>query len=620
MGKENKNKMSRKIVWVMASGAMVLMMLVASCSSAPTVAPTTSAPQTTAPSAASPAAKSGTTAAPAAETPKYGGTINLVTPNDVAQFDDQNQGGPSPGGGLGIVAETLWQGDWTKGNAGGYGTKATDWGVNGYDDFPNKIGVVATGWKINVNNEQATASITYTIRQGMHYGLDPTSDASKLVNGRELTADDVVESIKHGVTNPVDYLYRSNPELRTIDVQKTGPWEVTFNLPLSSLVSAMSRIGELQRFYAPEVRGKGVDWHSQVGSGPFMLTGYVSGSSLTYTKNPNYWGTDPIGPGKGNKVPYVDGLNVTIIPDPSTRVAAFRTGKIDQISGVDYETTAQLKKDLPQMPYADIGDWYSPGGPCIYMRTDKAPYSDVRVRRALMMATDFNAIKQNLNGGLGDIIGFPFSRYAGYEALYAGIDDPELTPAIKEQFVYSPDKAKALLADAGFPNGFKTNVLITSSQSSYYEMLAGMWAKAGITLDIKIMDYANLLNLLNGQGLTDLTPGTGFAPASIYYTGNIVNGVPGGSTNLSYVDDPVVKDLLPKIRTVAATDPSQAMKLAKQIELRALDQAWAIQIPSYRTTTFWQPWLKNYSGEISVGYYSIGNWTKYAWIDPTLKK
>jgi peptide/nickel transport system substrate-binding protein len=454
----------------------------------------------------------------------------------------------------------------------------------------------------------------------MHYGLDPTSEASKLVNGRELTADDVVEAIKHGIYNQVGYLYRSNPELRTIEVVKTGPWEVTFNLPLSSLVSAMSRIGELQRIYAPEVRGKGTDWHSQVGSGPFMLTGYVSGSSLTFTKNPNYWGTDPIGPGKGNKVPYVDSINVFIITDPSTRAVAFRTGKIDMLSALDFETTAQFKKEFPQMPRADIGDWYSPGGGTIYMRTDKAPYNDVRVRRALMMATDFNTIKQSINGGMGDIITFPFSRYAGLEGLYAGIDDPELTPAIKEQFVYSPDKAKALLAEAGFPNGFKTNVLITSSQSSYYEMIASMWAKAGITLDIKVMDQPVLLNLLNAQGLTDLTSGTGFAPASIYYTGNIVNGVPGGATNLSYVDDPLVKELLPKIRTFAATDPDKALPLAKQIMLRALDQAWAVQIPKYRTSTFWQPWLKNYSGEISVGYYSIGNWSRYAWIDQTLKK
>ena len=153
--------------------------------------------------------------------------------------------------------EMLVEGDWAKGPAG---TKETDWGVNGYDAFANKIGTMATGWKINIDNDKGTASVVYQIRQGMHYGLDPTSDASKLVNGREVTTDDIIESIKHGITNPVDYLYRSNPELRTIDVEKTGPWEITYNLPISSLVSAMGRIGELQRIYAPEVRGKGKDW------------------------------------------------------------------------------------------------------------------------------------------------------------------------------------------------------------------------------------------------------------------------------------------------------------------------------------------------------------------------
>ena len=68
-------------------------------------------------------------------------------------------------------------------------------------------------------------------------------------------------------------------------------------------------------------------WRNAVGTGPFILTDYLSGSAATLVKNPDYWATDPVGPGQGNQLPYIDGIQYLIIPDVSTRQAALRTGK-----------------------------------------------------------------------------------------------------------------------------------------------------------------------------------------------------------------------------------------------------------------------------------------------------
>ena len=84
---------------------------------------------------------------------------------------------------------------------------------------------------------------------------------------------------------------------------------------------------------APEVvemYGDGSDWRNVVGTGAFMLTDFVPGSLMQYEKNPNFWMKDPI---LGNQLPYMDGIKVYVIADKSTQLAAFRTGKVDMLSG-----------------------------------------------------------------------------------------------------------------------------------------------------------------------------------------------------------------------------------------------------------------------------------------------
>ena len=606
--------MNKRVVSV-AFGIVLCFLVSCGTGAATTISnPTTSAP----PPPSSTTSKPATTTT-ASVAPKYGGSIHLMLLSNPSTFDDAMQGGP---GGVpnSLFAQELWGGDWAKGPGGGYGTRQTDFGTLGYDTFSYKTGYIAQGWTVNLNGDQSQASVVYQIRTGIHYGLNPQIDGSRLVNGRELTIDDILAAMKQATTDPKAYIYRSNPELRNLDFSKTGASEITIRVPVPNLVTALSRMGDSLRIYPAEVRDKTVDWKYSVGTGPFMLNDYVSSSSMTFIKNPSYWMRDPVGPGKGNQLPYADGVQFFIIPDSSTQLAATRTGKIDEIDTLSWEDAGQLKKQSPQMLSSSNGGYFAPGGFAMYMRTDKAPYSDIRVRRALMMATDFNSIKQNYNGGNGIIIGFPYQYYPEYAGLYAGVDDPALPTSVKEQFVYSPDKAKQLLSDAGFPNGLKTSVLCSTSQADYYSVIADMWSKVGVSLTINPVDTVQLTNLVNGQAYNDFTSGVGLAPTPIYYSGNGINGVPSALTNMSFVDDAKVKAWLPQIRTLAGTDPDKAMAMAKQMAIYALDQAWAIQVPQYRTSTFWWPWLKNYSGEISVGYFNNANWTQFVWLDLDLKR
>ncbi len=87
------------------------------------------------------------------------------------------------------------------------------------------------------------------------------------------------------------------------------------------------------------------DWRNSVGTGPFMLTDFVSNSKATFVRNPNYWMKNPCGPGEGDQLPYVDGVKLLIIPDPATAVSAFRTGKLDLLSGLPITTMGTVLDD-----------------------------------------------------------------------------------------------------------------------------------------------------------------------------------------------------------------------------------------------------------------------------------
>jgi peptide/nickel transport system substrate-binding protein len=600
--------------------ALVLSLALNACANAPasTTQPTTTQQKTTAPQGdTSGAAKTASkpAAAPISEAPKYGGQINIALPADITTFDDPVQGACCSN--ASTQGESLWEGDWTKGPAGGHGTKETDWAIQGYDLFEHKMGWIAESWKVEIDKDKQEGKIIYKIRPGVKWAVNPASEGSKLVGGREVTPEDVMSSLKWETTDSRAYIFRGYPTLRgKVEPVKTGPMEVTIKVALKDLTIALSGLNNKMRIYPEEIRKLDTStWKNIVGTGAYMVTDYVSGSKLIKTRNPNYWMKDPIGPGKGNQLPYVETVQYLIIPDISTRLSAFRTGKVDQIENLSWEDAAQVLKENPQMPTQEGG--YYPMSP-MYMRTDKAPYNDIRVRHALMMATDFNTIKQSLNGGKGIIVTWPWELLPGYEELYVAHDAPDATPKIKELYTYNPEKAKQLLAEAGFPNGFKTSLNLIQNDSSYYEMIASMWQKVGVELSLSIMDQPTLSKTTDALAYDHFTTG-GKSPVTTYYVGSTLRGAPGFA-NPSFLNDKVINDGLDEIGLIAATDSKASMKKGRELEKYMMEQGYAIPRPSYRTSTFWWPWIKNYSGESSVGFFQHANWTQFVWVDQQLKQ
>lgn len=511
----------------------------------------------------------------------------------------------------------LWDGDWSRGPAG---TKEVAW-VESTNIPDLNVGMIAESikWTVNAATQEVVTKIV--VRQGVRFALDPNSEASRLANGRQVTADDVLFAMNEFEGNPDSQNYKLMPDTRNVRVVKTGPWELTLTLPFKQHLAASMRVLGLTIIYPPEVYAKYKaafsDPKNDVGTGPYMITDYVVGSMISLKKNPNFWMKNPVGAGKNDQLPYIDNVKYYVIPDISTREAALRSAKLDLLGGFTPEAGDDMAKRIPELKRTPAATWnVAP----MYMRTDLAPYSDVRVRRALMMATDFDAINKSLYQGLGQILSWPTWKSAGYEGLYLGLDDPEMPASVKELYTYNPEKAKQLLKDAGFPNGFKTNLILSSDTTAvdYYSVIKGQWAKAGIDLTLDLKDPGQIVPIAAGFSYKELFS-VFYAPNSTWpeqanYT-NIANWV-----NASRVNDPTVNADAEKAAAAAVTDFTGAMKITKNLMKYLLDQAYCIPTPRYPQSTMWWPWLKNYSGETSVGYFAGDNWIKYIWIDQALKK
>ncbi len=547
--------------------------------------------------------------------PVYGGTLNLCTIGDILNFDPMDWVGG--GASLDLTMNRLWDGDWAKGKAGGYGTGETDWATS-YDVRSHKRGYIAEDIVFEVDNETGMGTIIYKIREGIHWAINPGSAAAQIANGRTINADDVVFSLNRCITDPMANIYRSNPALREAIITKTGPMELTVEVPIERLLEAGKRFGD-STFPVPkdavEQLGDIRDWKNAVGTGPFILTDYVLGSTVTLKKNPNYWLKYPVGPNKGDDLPYLDEVKWLIIPDLSTRLAALRTAKVDQFYDIGYEDAKQLviaeTNGLARVIQDTVHEFPA------YMRTDKEPYSDVKVRRAMMMAIDQPTIQRDLYDNTGRLITWPYYYSEGYKDLYLGLDDPECPDSVKELFAYNPEKAKELLTEAGYPNGFKTELICNATQADYYSIIKDYWADVNIDLELKVVEAGALRAVQTGRTHEHMvTSSTG--PPSIWPMLIVLTGE--GWQNTSLLDDPIINEAAEEIGAMAIMDEKGAMAKTKELMKYVLDQAYAIQNPDYPRYVFYWPWIRNYSGERSIGYFWVHSWPQFVWLDESMRE
>jgi peptide/nickel transport system substrate-binding protein len=614
----------RKIAWFTLSTLIALVLVLASCGPAAgeTTAPTSVVGTVIQPSATvsptttvKPTTATATPTTPTAtDRPKYGGVLSLMQTNNITIFDQGSaQTGASEGGKgtLALTHDILIGGDWSKGPAG-------------TNEFELQFGYEGIGWWGGVLAESFEfpdpSTMIFHLRKNVTFAINPASEASKLVNGRKVTADDVVYSVNREITTPVSSAYKNNSRMcQASTVTKTDDYTVVYKTTYDTWSAFLLVIMGVKIVPKEVIQkyGDETDWKNAVGSGPFMLTDFVNNSSATLVKNPNYWDTNPVGPGKGDQLPYVDGIKILIIPDISTQMAAIRTYKTDWVQGVNWGDAGAMRKGNPDLQSTYV--WSAPM--LISFRNDKTdlPFKDKRVRQALSMAIDFDALKNNLYGGEAEIIGWPTQPTKAYKNVYVPMKD--LPQSVQDLYSHNVAKAKQLLSDAGFPKGFDTTIVCTSGtdQVDILSVIKNNWADIGVNLTLQPKDAAVYENFRRARSADQIIFST-----SAYASGRVVNFIDirgSGIYQQAYIDDPDVEVAYQAAQKNIFVDWPAIDKAYKELTPKLLEKSWCIPMPTIHQYEMWWPWIKNYHGEARINQGSDWNtFVKWVWLDQDLKK
>lgn len=326
-------------------------------------------------------------------------------------------------------------------------------------------------------------------------------DGLKWSDGTDLTAKDFVYSWQRVCDPNVAAPYAETVlgmvkgydeaiagDITKLDVQAPDEKTVVVNL-----ANPCSYFGELAAFATlnpvqqATVEANGDAWATSadtyISNGPFMMTEWVPGSHITFSKNPNYWNAEAI---------KLDKLEFELIEDSNAAYSAYTSGEVDMIKDVPTEEIPSLQGNDDFHVDPIIGTYY------VSLNLQKEYFQDARVRKALSLAIDRNYVANTLMQGtyspasaiVGpgwlDTDGSSFAENANGGTPYIDNDN----------FDANLEEAKKLLEEAGYPNGEGfPQIEYTTNDAGYHKVVAEYlqqaWAAIGIDLKVNIVEWAS---------------------------------------------------------------------------------------------------------------------------------
>lgn len=425
----------------------------------------------------------------------------------------------------------------------------------------------------------------FRLRQGVRFhDMAP-------VNGRELTAEDVKYSIERQMTDQPGKFQHAyfflgkiasidTPDKYTVVFKTKDPYAPFMNYianPWTLIVAkeVVEKHGDLQRHV--------------VGTGPFMLKEYRRDQEAVLVKNPNYFQ-------KG--LPYLDEVRIQYIVDPAAATAAFR-GQQTDISMLEFTDVDSIKASDAKIHVAEVLSMFP-----VILRTQpyddqrplKPPFTEKKVRQAIQAAIKRDEFIQITRGGWGVPMVGPIPPNRKPWALPES-DMPE----------YDLKKARQLLAEAGYPNGFEVELIVGSPGDNVKsaQIVKDQLAKVGITVHVKPMEMAQYYNksyaydysmsvhtMLSGEEPEEsIRPY--FGPNATYYR--------WGNKDIHRLLD----------EQAAILDPAKRLEVIHQIQRMLLDDVPNVFLYTAIYHVGVQPWVKNYTVPINAYDQRL----EAAWID-----
>jgi glutathione transport system substrate-binding protein len=320
-------------------------------------------------------------------------------------------------------------------------------GLTQYDESLTLRPALATAWTVN----DAQTEFTFTLRPGVTFHDNTPFDAASVVASFERHLD-----VKRGLA--------SSGRFRAViaSVAADGPMTVRFTL--KTPYPAFLRLVAINNacIVSPTADKTGTLGRQAVGTGPFRFVEWRSGDYVQQARNPAYWGDKP----------SFETMRWTWSSEAAVMNMALQTGDADVVNPLPPLFAGPLKNRSD----ATLLEGSSAAVFWVSLNTRLKPLDDVRVRQALNYATNREALVRSLLYGYATPANSPLAPVTfGYDATLPG-------------YKFDIARARALLTEAGYPSGISISIAVQEAQANLAQALQGMWAEAGIKLDVRRME------------------------------------------------------------------------------------------------------------------------------------
>ncbi|MEU1506897.1 ABC transporter substrate-binding protein [Kitasatospora sp. NPDC005748] len=407
-----------------------------------------------------------------------------------------------------------------------------------YDDRLQPQPELATSWQVAADG----TGVTLKLREDVLFH-----------SGRKFTADDVVFAVKN-LQNPARSAQLRSTAAAVTDFRKNGDFELT--LVLAHPVSNLFDLFEFMIIPDSVSVEEAVAGTKLIGTGPFTLTDRKPGSSITFARNEKYWN-----PGR----PYLDGVEIRIVPQAESLLSSLRTGQTQLSYSVRGKDVATLKDD-PQFHIKQ----YDTGAGAYYIGANLTGehVGDKRVRQAIAWAVDRERLVQQALGGYGTVSSAPWPK-----------SSPAYSEANATRYSHNPDKARALLKDAGLDS--ITLPFAHSNEpgsTAVAQILQYDLKQVGIETVLQPTDSPTMQKQLISQTMPALwTLSHGFAqlhPATLAVSAYPFNE----AKNSSRFSSPAYTGVVQKAWNRPDSDGAEAKALYQQITDVLLDEEFVIDL------------------------------------------
>ncbi len=440
---------------------------------------------------------------------------------------------------------------------------------------------LAKSWEISPDGRE----YTFSLREGV-----------KFHHGKELDSGDVKYSIER-VMNPATrspraFAYRWIDSLHVVDKyhvkirlkEPFGPFLTTLTIQNCPIIPA-----------GVETTGT----KPAPGTGPFVFKSFVPNETTEFTRFDRYWEVDEK---TGDRLPYLDEIYVKKIVDPVVRWTALRAGDLDYIQDPPKKAALDwLKEPLPGVVLVMT---QPVGNQWIYINTAKPPFDNKKVRQAVAYAIDKNEVIRAAHWGLGETVNN--QPFLNRSRMYIPVKDRE----------EDLKKAKQLLAEAGYPKGFKVEFFQFSGPTydlDACQVIIGQLSKIGIQGTMKVIDRAPYWKAMTEGDYNISVRGDSerLDPDDAYYlyfhSGEI------GKNNFSRYSNPKLDALLSKGRTTWKWE--DRVPIYKEVVEILQEDLPIYYLAKSIICIAYRDYVKGHEGGASTWFGYYGGGMRYVWLD-----